>query len=276
MENPTPRSVRGVLRLRRRRLLRHNPAGTYFPPRHCGGSSRYPRLLGATTAHTSRAVSRAHNLIVPSARLCAGSDSGRLRRHPRGWHRRDDARRPAGSHGLRYAPRDRRRQGSQHRHQPRRAPLLHSAGLNSLAPRNRHGMRQHGGKLGWCPHRNSPGRTIHSPRARYRYDPHATAVERAETRLGRAPSSLPPPHPNLSARRYKHSELSAHTEMPRYFREVPGPFVQFLVFSLARGACRPGAFRGEPLRRSGRHPRDDATPGPWPPSWRGLPHPGLP
>lgn len=57
-------------------------------------------------------ASHAHNLIIPSARLCAGSDSGRLRRHPRGWHRRDDARRPADSHGLRYAPRNRSRQGS--------------------------------------------------------------------------------------------------------------------------------------------------------------------
>ena len=56
------------------------------------------------------------------------------------------------------------------------------------------GMRQHGGKLGWCPHRNSPGRAIHSPRARYRYDPHAAADERADTRLGLA-LSPPPPTP---------------------------------------------------------------------------------
>ncbi len=86
----------------------------------------------------------------------------------------------------------------------------YSAGLNSLAPRNRHGMRQHGGKLGWCPHRNSPGRAIHSPRARYRYDPHAAAVERADTRLGLALSSPPSPEPIRAQ------------EMPRYFHEVPG------------------------------------------------------
>lgn len=161
----------------------------------------------------------------------------------------------------------------------RRASLLHSAGLNSLAPWNRHGMRQYGAKLGWCPHRNSPGRTIHSPRARYRYDPHATAVERADTRLGLAPSSPPLtrtyPRGDINTQNYLRTQKCPGTSVK--YRGLSCSFLRAVSCVQPRTRClRPGAFRGEPLRRSGRRPRDGATPGPWPPSWRGLPHPGRP